>query len=83
MYHDLKTWPEYFNAVIAGEKKFEIRKDDRDFKVRDTLLLSEYDPATQMYTGRIQRARVTYIYRGPMVAEGHAILSFRRLPSLG
>ncbi|MDF2680174.1 MAG: hypothetical protein K0R47_1364 [Brevibacillus sp.] len=38
--HELKTWPEYFNAVMDGTKKAEIRKNDRGFKVRDALLLS-------------------------------------------
>jgi ASC-1-like (ASCH) protein len=44
MKHILKTWPEYFKEVEAGTKTFEVRKDDRNFKVGDTLLLVEYTP---------------------------------------
>lgn len=52
MRHNLKTWPEYFQAVIDGKKTFEIRKNDRDFKVGNELLLQEYDPEQETYTGR-------------------------------
>ena len=39
--HDLKIAPEYFDAVDSGEKTFEIRLNDRDFKVGDTVVLRE------------------------------------------
>lgn len=44
MKHILKTWPEQFKEVEAGIKTFEVRRDDRNFKVGDTLLLVEYTP---------------------------------------
>ena len=34
---------------------------DRDYQVGDTLLLREYDPLSQSYTGRKCRVCVTYI----------------------
>jgi hypothetical protein len=42
--HELKLHPRYFNRVASGQKPFEIRKNDRDFQVGDTVLLKEYDP---------------------------------------
>lgn len=42
--HELKIHPMYFNRVAEGVKTFEIRKNDRDYQVGDTLLLREYDP---------------------------------------
>jgi len=59
--HGLKIWPEYFKEVIAGNKTFEIRQNDRSFHVGDRLLLNEWDPKTQNYTGRRTSVRVTYI----------------------
>jgi hypothetical protein len=59
--HELKCWPEYFHAVKSGDKKFEIRKWDRPYKVGDRLLLREWDPKTGDYTGAIQKVMVTYL----------------------
>lgn len=50
MIHELKTLPEYFEAVISGEKQFEVRKFDRPFHKGDLLALNEF--ANKMYTGR-------------------------------
>lgn len=67
--HHLKTWPPYFNAIQSTEKKFELREDDRNFQVGDTLVLREWDPNVYVacsgnYTGREIAALVTYILRG-------------------
>lgn len=42
--HELKILPEYYHAVRTYKKTFEIRKNDRDFKVGDILYLKKYDP---------------------------------------
>ncbi len=62
--HELKVWPEYYAALASGAKPFEIRKDDRGFLENDVLLLREYSPGMDEYTGRELKARVTYILRG-------------------
>jgi len=62
--HELKCWPEGFQAVLDGRKPFEVRKDDRGFDVGDTLHLREYQPVSDTYSGRETDVRVTYIYRG-------------------
>ena len=74
---DLKTWPEYFKAVCDGTKKFEYRKNDRDFKVGDVLILQEFDPKTEKYTGGMIAKRVTYILESPYfgLPDGYCILS--------
>lgn len=62
MTHDLKIWPEYFQAVKSGIKPFEVRKDDRTFLEGDVLLLREWNPDTKAYTGRELRRKVTYVF---------------------
>ena len=32
MTHELKTLPKYFDAIVVGEKTFEVRRDDRGFQ---------------------------------------------------
>lgn len=63
--HELKTWPEFFSLVCAGVKKFEIRKNDREYSVGDILHLREYDPHRQSFTGFWCDRRVVYLIRGP------------------
>lgn len=52
-YHRLKTWPPFFQWVLDGEKTFDLRKNDRDFKEGDYLVLEEYLPDIEQYTGRV------------------------------
>lgn len=60
--HKLKSWPEFFRLILAGEKTHELRRcDDRDFHVGDTLHLQEFDPTIKRYTGRELWVKVTYI----------------------
>ena len=58
--HELKTHPMYFRSVACGEKPFEIRKNDRNYRVGDTLVLREFDPRCG-YSGEQVTATVTYI----------------------
>jgi Domain of unknown function (DUF3850) len=72
MIHRLKTWPEYYEKILTGEKTFEYRVNDRNFAVGDTLELEEYDPHNG-YTGRAITRHVSYIY--PL--GSHAILALQ------
>lgn len=40
--HELKTWVAQFKAVVDGRKTFEVRRNDRDYKEGDIVLLREY-----------------------------------------
>jgi hypothetical protein len=63
--HELKTHPEPFAAVLGKRKKHEIRTTtDRVFQTGDILILEEWDPNAEKYTGRAIIARVTYITMG-------------------
>lgn len=62
--HELKTWPEFFEWVRIGAKRFEIRKDDRGYKRGDVLLLREWEPLKGQYTGRSLRVIVAMVLQG-------------------
>jgi len=79
--HELKTMPEYFAAVLDGRKTFELRKDDRGFKVGDELVLREWTLGSG-YTGNSTRCRVTYIAKDVPtfgLTPGYAILGIEPL----
>lgn len=60
--HELKCWPQFFDAIAGGRKRHDLRRaDDRRFRVGDTLRLREFDPDLQKYTGREQLVEITYI----------------------
>jgi hypothetical protein len=59
--HELKCWPQFFEAIIAGEKTCELRRNDRNYQVGDVLRLREWDPFREHYTGRHYKVRVTHI----------------------
>ena len=83
--HELKTDPAPFEAVYYGTKTYEIRKNDRDFKVGDTLVLREtlhtgrdmLMGSPLVYTGRKAVRRISHILTGPAygLAPGWVILS--------
>jgi len=59
--HEMKSWRQFFEAIIAGEKRHEIRGLDRDFQVGDLVLLREYDETANEYTGRHAHVEITYV----------------------
>lgn len=87
MSHELKTDPEVFDAVASGAKTFEIRKDDRQFTVGDTLILRRTlhmglemkNGFPLVYTGEVETRTITYILRGPIygLTTGWVILSLK------
>lgn len=56
-----KIWPAYFEAIVSGKKKYELRLNDFEVKEGDVLLLREWDPNTSEYTGRSIEKKVTYV----------------------
>lgn len=81
--HDLKCWPEPFQAIKDGRKTFEFRRNDRDYQSGDVLRLREYDPNTQAYSGDMVAVMVTYILdNGFGLPDGYVIMSIKRVADL-
>lgn len=74
--HTLKCWVENFQATWDGVQTYGVRKNDRNFKVGDTIQLEEYVPEKVMisgcrehrtaayYTGRVMGATIQHITPG-------------------
>lgn len=74
--HELKTLPKYFRAVLENKKTFEVRKNDRDFKVGDILILKEWTPR-KGYSGNEISKKITYILdNSAYCKENYVILGF-------
>lgn len=58
-----KTWKEYFEKIISGEKKFELRLADFEVNEGDTLVLEEWDNDKKEYTGRKIEVVAIYILK--------------------
>lgn len=77
-----KTWSEYFEKVAAGEKNFELRKDEDGVEVGDVLILEEWIPdnnGSGYYTGRKARRIARYIIRDAPewgLMSGYCIIGF-------
>ncbi|WP_413641489.1 DUF3850 domain-containing protein [Mycobacterium sp. RTGN5] len=59
--HELKSWSEFFRPIVSGERAHELRRNDRDYRVGDRLILREYDPEAGTYSGEYCEVVVTSI----------------------
>lgn len=50
MTHELKIWPQFYQAVADGSKTFEIRNNDRGFQKGDKVILQEWSPERAGFT---------------------------------
>lgn len=77
--HELKTWPEYFDAIAKGDKTFDVRKNDRGFQIGDVLILKQWDNTKNEYTGSEITTKVTYVLKGGQfgIEEGYCVLGIK------
>lgn len=71
-----KILPEFFWAVRAREKNFELRLDEDDIQVGDLLILEEWDG---YYTGEGVRRYVKYVLRNAPeygLMDGYCIIGW-------
>lgn len=78
MTHELKIHPAYFKAVRSGKKTFEVRYNDRNYKVGDVLKLREWDG--EKYTGRVLDVYVDYILNDPAYCKDNMVVMAIKLP---
>lgn len=73
--HILKCDKKPFYLMRTGIKTAEFRKNDRDFKVGDILVLMEWDGIT--YTGSNVSFVITHMQDGYGIPEGYVMISGR------
>lgn len=76
--HELKLQQPFFNDVFYNKKEFEIRKDDRDFKVDDRLKLVEFPFIVRQ---RFVLKDIKYILKGGQfgIEKGYVVLGLKEI----
>ena len=74
--HEVKTIEPFFSDVCCGEKLFELRKNDRDYKVGDFLHHNQF--VNGELTGLECYTEITYFLQGfAGLQEGYCILGIK------
>lgn len=81
MTHELKIYPEPFEAVKKGLKTFEWRFNNRPYREGDILKLNEFDPDEMLHTGRFVEVKVMYLLEGGQfgIPENFIIMSIKKI----
>jgi hypothetical protein len=58
MEHVLKCHPDRYSKIIHRLQLFDLRRNDRDFQIHDTIRYQEYLPDTDTFTGNEGKARI-------------------------
>lgn len=87
--HELKIIPEMFQEIIEGNKKAEVRLNDRDFqkgdklflreKTRDGALINIEGRVLTGYSGRNIEVVITHVLSGYGINPNYVCLSFNKL----
>ena len=81
-----KLWPEYFEMILNGTKKYELRLANWKCEVGDIIVLMEWNPEIKEYTGRKIEKEVTCVSKTKDVSlwkpeevekHGFQIIGFR------
>ncbi len=79
--HELKAVNPFFNDIWNGIKNFDVRLNDRNFKIGDFLLLREY--SLNGYEFREILCKIIYFFDGHlMLKEGYVILGIKIIEKL-
>lgn len=78
MIHTLKVHPPFWPSLVDGSKPFEVRLNDRKFKVGDTCIFSQYDPKFGLTGDPTVEREITFVLTHedfpPGVPVGYVVL---------
>lgn len=79
MIHDLKLNHRYADAVLSGEKPFEIRLNDRGFQKGDTVVFTVVDDLkiTMAHPLNRQPFVITYLIHGFGLQDGWCVFGIK------
>jgi Domain of unknown function (DUF3850) len=73
-HHEIKIYPKWFDLARTQCKRFEVRKNDRDYQIGDTIKMREWGHET--YSGWFLTATISSTYSGEGVADGYCVFGY-------
>lgn len=69
MINGIKCTPRFFNDIREGRKRFEVRKNDRDYRAGERVLIEEWVEPGE-YSGRKYLAHISYVLKHEDFPDG-------------
>lgn len=82
MRHELKIDQHFLIRLLEGKKTFEVRKNDRDYQVGDTIQFLPLESKTLNvydYCERIPEFLIIYVHTGLGMEDGYCVLGVATL----
>jgi len=82
--HELKIDAEYLHEIQVDTKRFEVRKDDRDYQPNDFLMLRTYGRKSKTYDYSWSLVQITGVFgrfegERELIRPGYVILSVQKI----
>ena len=79
--HELKIYKEYADAIINGEKTFEIRLNDRRYKVGDIIKFTQVSDGRPILNHPITKKeyKITYMLEGWGLKDNWCVFSIKEI----
>ena len=83
MNHELKIERAFYDAIVSGDKTFEIRYNDRGFNKGDTLTLMSVQDGLRDHSARELTVEVVYVLSGWGLQQNWVALGIRPVDQEG
>ena len=80
MIHKIKLQKEFADAVLSGDKCFEIRNNDRGYQKGDKVKFQVMDGSTEMgHALNTWEFIITYVMSGWGIEQGYVVFGIKRI----
>ena len=81
MMHKIKLREDFADAVLSGDKSFEVRKNDRGYKVGDTVKFRVIDKISNTVDHPLNKKeyRITYVLNEWGIDEDYVVFAIKEI----
>ena len=83
MTHEIKIFEQFADAVVSGDKTFEVRKDDRNYRKGDFIKFTAVSGCVDDRITTVQHPinekayEIIYVLKGWGIKEGYCVFSIK------